>query len=125
MGGWRPGTGNCSGTVGALLLGIPRESGLNYVGRVGTWFTARDLNAAHSLLKPLRSPQSPLVTVPPADARDAQWVNPLLVGEVRFREWTAAGWLRHPSWRGWRTDKRATDVRIEPSSMSAPDRFAP
>ena len=48
--------------------------------------------------------------VPRADARDAQWVAPTLVGEVAFRNWTPDGRLRHPSWRGIRTDKTPAQV---------------
>ncbi|MFC5930125.1 ATP-dependent DNA ligase [Cryobacterium melibiosiphilum] len=117
IGGWRPGTGNRANTVGALLLGIPgasaRPGELVYVGRVGTGFSERDLSAAHALLEPLAAAESPFLTMPRLDARDAHWVQPVLVGEVEFGEWTPAGRLRHPSWRGWRTDKEPADVRAE------------
>jgi bifunctional non-homologous end joining protein LigD len=56
---------------------------------------------------------TPLADVPPADARDAMWVTPALVGEVEFSEWTRTGRLRHPSWRGLRPDKDVSDVRLE------------
>ena len=49
--------------------------------------------------------------VPREDARDAVWVTPKLVGEVRFREWTDAGKLWHPSWRGLRDDIDPQDVK--------------
>ena len=52
--------------------------------------------------------------MPRADAGDAHWVTPSLVGEVRFAEWTDDGRLRQASWRGWRPDKRAADVVREP-----------
>ncbi|TFD51221.1 ATP-dependent DNA ligase [Cryobacterium frigoriphilum] len=119
IGGWRPGTGNRADTVGALLLGIPGEGGLIYVGRVGTGFSDRDLVAAHRLLSPLRAAQSPFLAVPPLDALGARWVRPELVGEVEFGEWTAAGRLRHPSWRGWRTDKGPGDVHADLSGADA------
>jgi bifunctional non-homologous end joining protein LigD len=48
--------------------------------------------------------------VPRAEARDAVWVEPVVVGEVRFGEWTRDGRLRHPAWRGLRPDKAAQDV---------------
>ncbi|MFY9634767.1 MAG: hypothetical protein WAL27_08590, partial [Cellulosimicrobium cellulans] len=44
------------------------------------------------------------------DASDAHWVTPRLVGEVTFGQWTGAGKLRHPVWRGWRLDKTADEV---------------
>ena len=43
----------------------------------------------------------------------AHWVRPTLVGEVAFTEWTGDGRLRHPSFKGLRTDKAATQVRRE------------
>ena len=116
-------------TVGALLLGVPEEGGLVYVGRVGTGFTLRQLAAALELLAPLRASESPFLAVAGRDAVDAHWVRPVLVGEVEFSEWTAAGRLRHPSWRGWRTDKGPADVRVEPRpgdvESSGPDSSGP
>lgn len=102
------------------MLGVGQAAGgLVYVGRVGTGFSERDLAAALTLLQPLTAPESPFLEVPRLDARDAHWVQPVLVGEVEFGEWTKAGRLRHPSWRGWRTDKEAGDVHVElPTSAS-------
>jgi len=51
--------------------------------------------------------------LPAADASRAHFVEPRLVGEVEFGEWTTAGRLRHPVWRGLRPDKRVADVEIE------------
>ena len=51
--------------------------------------------------------------VPRAHAKDAHWVTPQLVGEVRFSEWTRDGRMRHPAWRGLRPDKAPEDVRRE------------
>jgi bifunctional non-homologous end joining protein LigD len=48
--------------------------------------------------------------VPRADAKDATWVSPKLVGEVAYAEWTGTERLRHPSWRGLRPDKAPGDV---------------
>ena len=53
------------------------------------------------------------MNVPAEVARDAHWLKPTLVGEVRFTEWTAEGHLRHPAWRGWRSDKSASTVDRE------------
>ncbi|ROP63915.1 ATP-dependent DNA ligase [Curtobacterium sp. ZW137] len=108
--GWKPGSGRRAGGVGSLLLGIPGDDGLQYVGKVGTGFRDRDLDEIASVLGPLERKTSPLVDVPRPDARDAHWVTPERVGEVEFAEWTADGRLRQPSWRGWRLDKSAEDV---------------
>ena len=65
-------------------------------------------------LAALRRDTSPLATpVPPRYARGAHWVQPRLVGEVAFTEWTADGSMRHPSWHGLRADKNPEDVHRE------------
>jgi bifunctional non-homologous end joining protein LigD len=53
----------------------------------------------------------PFADVPRADARDAHWVEPVLVAEVEFTEWSRHGRLRHPSLQGLRQDKPAREVR--------------
>ncbi|MCU1571342.1 MAG: ligD [Naasia sp.] len=110
IGGWRPGQGGRSGRIGSLLLGIPGGDGLTYVGKVGTGFTSRDLAAIAERLAPLEQTESPFTDIPRADAKDAHWVAPRLVGEVEFAEWTGPGRLRQPSWRGWRPDKDPDSV---------------
>ena len=110
VGGWKPGFGTRSGAIGSLLLGIPGEGGLDYVGKVGTGFTDAALSALAGRLAPLERKTTPFHDIPRADARDAQWVTPTLVGEVAFSEWTGVGRLRHPSWRGLRPDKSVDDV---------------
>ncbi|EOM77748.1 ATP-dependent DNA ligase [Rhodococcus rhodnii] len=116
VGGYTRGQGARSSTIGALLMGIHRPGGeeggkLDYIGKVGTGFTERDLDELHGLLAPLERKTSPFAgDVPRADAKDPVWVTPKIVGEVRYFEWTSADRLRHPSWRGIRDDKNAYDV---------------
>jgi len=116
VGGWRRGEGNRAATIGALLLGIPHETGLRYVGRVGTGFTDRALAALRSRLDELESGECPFGDLPAEEAARSTWVRPVLVGEVEFAEWTPGGRLRHPSWRGLRPDKEPGDVTREPDS---------
>jgi bifunctional non-homologous end joining protein LigD len=112
--GWREGKGGRAGTVGSLLLGIPDDDGvLRYAGRVGSGFTDRMLAEVSSRLRPLERKTPPLEDVPREDTRDAHWVTPKLVAEVRYGELTSGGRLRHPVWRGWRPDKAAADVVLE------------
>jgi len=108
--GWRPGNGRRAGTVGSLLLGIPGEGGLQYVGRVGTGFNDRALDELSKLAKKQERKTSALIDVPRADASDAHWLTPSLVGEVEFAEWTRDGRLRQPSWRGLRPDKSPNEI---------------
>jgi bifunctional non-homologous end joining protein LigD len=114
IGGWRPGAGRRSGAIGSLLLGVPGADGLDYVGHVGTGFTAAMLRDLAADLEPLARDDPPFATeLPRADAKDARWVEPTLVGEVAFAEWTRDARLRHPSWRGLRPDKEPAEVRRE------------
>ena len=114
IGGWTEGAGSRQGSIGALLLGIPSTDGLRFVGKVGTGFSAEDRDFLMRLLRPDVRKTSPFV--PAADVKEssAHFVRPRHVGEVGFSEWTAAGHLRHPTWRGLRDDKVPTDVVVEP-----------
>jgi bifunctional non-homologous end joining protein LigD len=114
VGGWTRGEGSRSGTIGALLLGIPGAGGLTYVGKVGSGFDGRELKALGERFAPLVADRSPFSTpVPTADARIATWLDPTLVGEVVFSEWTDSGRLRQPVWRGLRLDKSPSEVTRE------------
>jgi bifunctional non-homologous end joining protein LigD len=114
VGGWRLGQGRRAGTVGSLLLGLPSEDGLRYIGNVGTGFTEDMLADLMTRLRKLARRTAPFADgVPNVIAREAHWVSPRLVGEVRFTEWTGDGRLRHPSWHGLRPDKQVSDVRQE------------
>jgi bifunctional non-homologous end joining protein LigD len=111
VGGWQAGEGRRAGTIGALLLGIPVDAGLEYAGKVGTGFTERSLRELGQMLEPLQRSESPFVTpLPRKDQVGAVWVRPEVVGEVRFSEWTRDGRLRHPAWRGLREDKAVSEV---------------
>ncbi len=110
IGGIRPGKGNRAGTIGSLLVGVPSTDGLRYAGRVGSGFSEQTLVRLRGLLEPLRSETDPFVGVPAADARDALWVRPELVGEVEFAEFTPGGILRQARWRGLRPDKSPDEV---------------
>ncbi|MBO0984741.1 ATP-dependent DNA ligase [Rathayibacter sp. SD072] len=111
--GWRPGEGGLQGSVGSLLTAIPAEDGrLAYSGRVGTGFSDRERRGLVARLGEHETDE-PAVSVPPLDARGVHWVEPVLVGEVRYRERTSSGTLRQPVWRGWRADKSASEVRAE------------
>ncbi|WP_107081740.1 non-homologous end-joining DNA ligase [Streptomyces sp. SBT349] len=107
IGGWQPGDGRRSGTVGSLLLGAYHEDGaLRYIGHVGSGFTAAALADLLERLTPLARPTSPFAEpVPREHARTARWVEPRLVGDIAFRAWTRDRRLRQPSWRGLRPDR--------------------
>jgi bifunctional non-homologous end joining protein LigD len=104
IGGWSPGGGRRTGTIGSLLVGVSTPDGLAYLGNVGTGFTDAALRDLHSRLTGLEIPTSPFdaVPVPHEFARFARWVRPELGGEVAYAEIGLEGRLRHPRWRGLR-----------------------
>jgi bifunctional non-homologous end joining protein LigD len=112
--GWRTGHGRRDGGIGSLILGVQGPAGLEFVGGVGTGFTGAMLADLARRLAPLQRADPPFATpLPRAELREAHWVEPQLVGEVVFTEWTGDGHLRHPSWRGLRPDKSPDEVRRE------------
>ena len=97
IGGWTPGRGERSGSLGALLLGIPTPEGLEYAGKVGTGFSDSARSQLLSDLTPLAAEESPFTEgLRPAERAQARFVRPELVGEVRFAEWTDR-WTSAPS----------------------------
>ncbi|OBB47953.1 ATP-dependent DNA ligase [Mycobacterium sp. 852002-51961_SCH5331710] len=114
IGGWRQGEGGRSSGIGSLILGIPAEGGLQFVGRVGTGFTDKALAELKKTLKPLETDESPFnERLPRPDAKGVTFVRPDLVGEVRYSERTSDNRLRQPSWRGLRPDKEPDEVKWE------------
>jgi bifunctional non-homologous end joining protein LigD len=114
VGGWRPGAGRRAGGIGSLLVGVHDDTGrLVFAGHVGTGFTAAALADLGRLVT--ERPTSPFAdALPRAVTRDAHWVQPELVGEVAYTEWTREGRLRHPSWQGLRDDVAPEQVVVEP-----------
>ena len=105
VGGWKAGEGGRSGRLGSLLLGVHTPTGLVYAGHVGTGFKASDLTRLAELLAPLARPDAPYSEpVPKEHARVAHWVEPKIVVDVDFAEWTRDGRLRQPSYKGIRDD---------------------
>jgi bifunctional non-homologous end joining protein LigD len=115
IGGWLPGQGRRAGTLGARLVGYYEDEDgtpqLKYSGRVGTGFTDAELDRLAGMLEPLRTKKSPFTGRQPP--RDAVFVEPQLVAEVAFREWTAARTLRAPVYKGLRPDKKPDEVVFE------------
>lgn len=98
---------------GSLYLGVFNDKGeLVFTGNVGTGFTAASLKAVYEELKPLIRKKNPFTTVPP-QAKVATWVEPKLIVEVEFSQWTQDGRLRHPSFKGLRMDKKPKEVKAE------------
>ena len=114
--GYTRGHGRREGAFGALVLGVHRGGELVYVGNVGTGFSDAELDRLLALLGPLERKDTPFVTAPklPKVKRgDVVWVEPVLVAEVEFAEWTHDEHLRAPRYLGLREDKSAGEVRLE------------
>jgi bifunctional non-homologous end joining protein LigD len=98
---------------GALVLAIKNESGeLTYIGNCGTGFTAQSLKEIFTLLKPLITDQKPFEEKV-AQQNKVTWVKPKLVCEITFSEWTENQHLRHPVFKGIRSDKQPAEVKRE------------
>jgi len=111
IGGWLPGQGGRSSTLGSLAVGFYEDGKLRYAGNVGTGFTQEVLGDLTEELRQIERPKSPFVGRQPPKA--TRFVEPKLVAEVEFRGWTKTRTLRQPSFKGLRDDKDARDVIFE------------
>jgi bifunctional non-homologous end joining protein LigD len=114
--GFTKGTGRRASSFGSLVLSYYRGNELVYAGNVGTGFNSREIEKLLDKLRPLRRDEPPFRDVPKMPKvrkSDVVWVEPKLVCEVEFAEWTHDGRLRAPSYKGLREDKPAEAVRRE------------
>jgi bifunctional non-homologous end joining protein LigD len=114
--GYTRGQGRRSRSFGSLVLGVERGGQWEWVGNVGTGFSEGDIDELLTKLEPLRRDESPFPVVPKMPKvrkGDVVWVEPRLVCEVEFAEWTHDGHLRAPSFQGLRDDKAAAEVERE------------
>ena len=110
---------------GALHLAYRGDGGLVYAGRVGTGFSARQLDAIHADLVKSARPTPAFGGAAPT-GRGHVWVEPELVAEVRFKEWTGEGLLRHPAFLRLRGDKTVDEcVRDDGAGDAAPNHEPP
>jgi bifunctional non-homologous end joining protein LigD len=113
VGGWIPGEGRLNSRLGALAVGVYEDGALLFVGKVGTGFDDATRNRLLAMLRPLERTPSPFDGRQPQ--RTTVFVEPRLVCEVEFSQWTDSLTLRHPSFKGLRDDKDPADVvREEP-----------
>ncbi len=114
--GYTKGTGRRASSFGSLVLGYYVGGELVYAGNVGTGFNSKEIDKLLDKLRPLRRDAPPFREVPKMPKvrkEDVIWVEPKLVVEVVFAEWTHDGRLRAPSYQGLREDKPAEEVRRE------------
>jgi bifunctional non-homologous end joining protein LigD len=106
VGGWLPGEGRLADTLGSFLVGYYDRGTLVYAGRVGSGL--KDEQRDHFARTLPRRDSSPFVSTP--RLKRAVWVEPVLVIQVKFTEWTDEGILRQPSFVGIRDDKAPEEV---------------
>ncbi len=124
IGGWIPGEGRRAQRIGALLMGYYENGRFRCAGRVGTGFTEATLDDLQTRLAPLQRDSSPF-TGGPRLPRGASFVEPCLVAEIEFSEWTSDGIMRAPSFKGLRPDKSPREVVLESSPSEADERDGP
>ena len=105
---------------GALLVGYHDPQGeLRYAGRVGTGFNTTQLLELHRQLQSLARPNSTVALPKGISRRGVHWIEPRLVAEVEFADWTADAILRQASFQGLREDKDARDVVYDPKTRAS------
>ena len=107
------------GHFGALHIGVYDGARLVYVSKVGTGFDRAGLKSLWEKLQPLARATPPFDTGAIPKGKSHHWVEPRLVCEVRFSDWTNDGGIRHPTFIGLRSDKRPEDCRRE-ATLPAP-----
>jgi bifunctional non-homologous end joining protein LigD len=120
IGGWLPGEGRRSGDIGALLMGYHEDGEFRFAGKVGTGFGQKELDMLGRRLEPLARDTSPFSGRQPQ--KRARFVEPELIAEIEFGEWTKERMLRHPSYKGLREDKSAEEVVLETAEVTIPER---
>ncbi|SEM86823.1 ATP-dependent DNA ligase LigD phosphoesterase module /ATP-dependent DNA ligase LigD polymerase module [Nitrosospira multiformis] len=123
IGGYTDPKGTRKG-IGSLLLGFYDEDRkLRYAGNVGAGFSDKTLQDLRAKLDRIASTDSPFVKASGID-KNAHWVEPRLIAEVSFREWTRGGHIRHSVFHGLRSDKKADVIvrekPVHPAAESAP-----
>ncbi len=107
--GFTPGKGNRHYFASLLLAVHGKNNQLLYCGKVGTGFNENSLKNIRKLLNKYKTNKMPFKVLP-ATVSEVFWVIPKIIVEVEFTEWTRAGLLRHPSFKGLRSDKRPKEI---------------
>jgi bifunctional non-homologous end joining protein LigD len=104
---------------GALLLGYyDPEGALRYAGRCGTGFSDALLADLHRRLVAIERREAAAVLPKGVSKKGVHWVEPRLVAQIRYTEWTSDAVLRHPSFEGLREDKRPEEVSYDPAKIA-------
>jgi len=100
--------------VSSLLLGVYEDNQLVYIGRAGTGFTERVMKDLELKFASIKRNETPFKQAPaPKKNEKIIWLEPVLVAEIKFSEWTGDNLLRQASFKGLRTDKEPRDIKKE------------
>ncbi len=109
---------NGGSIFGSLILGMYQEEKLTYVGNCGSGFSASEQKALLKKLQALETKTNPIGKKLALKGRVPHWVEPKLICEVKFSEWTKSGLMRHPIYKGLRNDKELEEVAVTPIKKS-------
>jgi bifunctional non-homologous end joining protein LigD len=121
IGGYTP-SGRRRSYIGSLLVGYYGADGLMFGGRIGTGFSEKALATLYEGFQKIRRTTCPFINLPekrpgrwgqgitPTVMKHCSWLEPVLVAQIKFTEFTNGGQLRHPVFLGLRTDKQPKDV---------------
>ena len=108
------------GGISSLLLGVYKNGEFTYIGRAGTGISQADRKALEKAFAGIKRTTSPFKEEPKATTRERiTWLEPRLVAEIKFAEWTGSGLLRQASYKGLRADKESRDITIENAGYRA------
>ncbi|MDD4565193.1 MAG: DNA ligase D [Eubacteriales bacterium] len=106
--------------VSSLLLGVYEEADLVYAGRAGTGFSMSDMKDLEQKFEGLKRTESPFKLAPKSRTNEKiTWLEPELIAEIKFAEWTGDNLLRQASFKGLRTDKSPGDIKREKANDTA------
>ncbi|MGC1854977.1 MAG: non-homologous end-joining DNA ligase [Candidatus Aquirickettsiella sp.] len=107
--GFTPGKGNRHYFASLVLAVHGKDNQLVYCGKVGTGFNESSLKSIRKILDKYKTGKMPFKDVP-TEIGEVFWVIPKIIVEVEFTEWTRTGLLRHPSFKGLRSDKHPKEI---------------
>jgi bifunctional non-homologous end joining protein LigD len=124
IGGYTPAEGSRK-YFGALLVGYNGPERFLFAGSVGSGFSERLFKEMYDAMQRILRPTCPFVNLPekrrgrwgqgitPSVMKRCKWIEPILVAQIKFTEWTQDNQLRQPVFLGLRSDKKAADARRE------------
>lgn len=105
--------------LSSLLLGVYEDDDLVFAGRAGTGMSENEMKELEQKFENLKSMESPFMPAPkPRPNERITWLEPKLVAEIKFAEWTEEQQLRQASFKGLRTDKNPRDIKREKADDS-------